>query len=102
MIKYPIANRDLLRNIMAKCDAANVVFHDPEIQNFAADSTKGLCSFRIVTDAEEKRMETVYDLDGNSREYETTVQHHHVEVEYYDPEAEFEILLRLDNTLLLK
>ena len=102
MIKYPITNQDLLRNVMAKCDAAQVVFVDPVIQNFAVDSTKGLCSFRIVKDAEEKVTMTAYDLDGNARDYETTTQHHHVEVEYYDPVDEFEILLKIDNTLLLK
>ena len=102
MIKYPITRKDLLRNVMAKCDAAQVVFNDPQIQNFAVDSTKGLCSFRIVRQPEVKTLQTVYNPDGTTREVITTVQHHHVEVEYYDPEDEFEILLRLDNTLLLK
>ena len=98
MIKYPITNRDLLRNVMARVPAAGVVYNDPQIQNFAADSLKGLCSFRIVRESETKTHETVYELDGTIREVVTTVQHHHVEVQYYDPEDEFEILLRLDNS----
>jgi hypothetical protein len=95
MIKYPITNRDLLRNVMARVPAAGVVYTDPQIQRFAADSLLGLCSFNIVREPEIKTLKTVYEPDGSSREVTTTVQHHHVEVEYYNPEDEFEVRLSI-------
>ncbi len=98
MIKYPISNRDLLRSVMARIPAAGVVYSDDVIQKFAVDSTKGLCSFNIVREPEIKTLQTVYNPDGTSRRVETTVQHHHVEVCYYDPEDEFEIRLSIDNS----
>lgn len=99
MIKYPITKSDLLRNVMARVPAAGVVYNDPQIQNFAVDSTKGLCSFTIVREPEVKTLQTVYNPDGTTREVVTTVQHHHLEVQYYDPEDEFEMRLRIDNSL---
>lgn len=98
MIKYPITNRDLLRSVMARVPAAGVVYSDEVIQKFAVDSTKGLCSFTIVREPEVKTVKTVYEADGTSRQVVTTVQHHHVEVNYYDPEDEFEIRLSIDNS----
>jgi hypothetical protein len=97
MIKYPISNRDLLRNVMSKCPAAQVVFIDPQIQKFAADALKGLCSFNVIKDPEIKETVEVCDLDGNCYPYETTRQQHHVEVNYYNPVDEFEIKLSIDN-----
>lgn len=95
MIRYPITKSDLLRNVMARVPAAGVVYNDPQIQNFAADSLKGLCSFTIVREPEVKTLQTVYNSDGTSREVTTTVQHHHLEVEYYDPELEFIIRMSI-------
>ena len=95
MIKYPISNRDLLRSVMARCPAAGVVYADEQLARFAADSTKGLCSFTIVKGPEIKETVEVCDLDGNCRPHETTRQQHHIEIQYYSPEDEFEIKLSI-------
>jgi hypothetical protein len=95
MIKYPISNRDLLRNVMARVPAAGVVYHDEQLQRFVADHYAGLCSFQIVREPEIKTLKTVYEPDGTTREVTTTVQHHHVEVVYYNPEDEFEVRLSI-------
>ena len=83
---------------MARCPAAGVVYHDEQLARFAADSTKGLCSMRIVKDPETKELFEEVDIDGITRIYEQTTQHHHVEVEYFNPEDEFEIRLSIDNS----
>ena len=95
MFKYPISNRDLLRNVMARVPAANVVYNDPQVQKFAADSLKGLCSFTIVRGPEVKESKTVYYPDGTAKEHVTTTQHHHLEIHYYNPEDEFEVKLSI-------
>ena len=95
MIKYPISNQDLLRSIMARIPAAQVVFQDPALQRMHADSQQGLCTFSIVRGPEIKETVVAYDSDGTGRPYETTVQQHHVEVNYYDPEDEFEVKLSI-------
>lgn len=95
MIKYPITNQDLLRSIMAKIPAAQVTFVDPALQRMHADSLLGLCSFTIVRGPEIRETVVAYDLEGYGRPYETTRQQHHVEVNYYDPEDEFEVKLSI-------
>jgi hypothetical protein len=95
MIYYPITNRDLLRSVMARVPAAGVVYHDEQLQRFQADAALGLCSLTIVREPEVKTVQTVYEPDGTSRTVVTTVQHHHVEVQYSDPEDEFEVKLSI-------
>jgi hypothetical protein len=48
-----------------------------------------------VREPEIKTLKTVYEPDGTTREVTTTVQHHHVEVVYYNPEDEFEVRLSI-------
>lgn len=100
MIRYPIDRRDLIRWHMSRVPAAGVVFHDEQLQRFLADSQLGLCSFTVVREPETQQLSTVYNTDGTTRKVVTTVQHHHVEVNYYSPEDEFEIKLSIDNTLV--
>lgn len=95
MITYPISNQDLLRSVMMRVPAAQVVYADPDLQRFWIDSQLGLCSFTIVREAEIKETVIAYDLDGVGRPYETTRQQHHVEVVYYNPEDEFEVKLSI-------
>lgn len=95
MIKYPISNRDLLRNVMARVPTAGVVYVDEQLQRFASDHLAGLCSFQIVRESEIQSLKSVYEPDGTTRTVTTTVQHHHVEIEYYDPVDEFEVKLSI-------
>lgn len=95
MIRYPISNQDLLRSIMMRVPAAQVVFADPQVQRFYADSQLGLCTFDIVRGPEIKETVVAYDLEGVGRPYETTVQQHYLQVQYLDPMDEFEVKLSI-------
>ena len=96
MITYPLSQKDLIRSFIARVPAAQVVYHDAQIQKFAADALKGLCTMAIVKGPEIKETRQVYDINRDEwREHTTTVQQHFVEVQYHNPEDEFEVKLSI-------